>query len=189
MFTILFYLQLIIINLRRNPTLGLIDELSTFFKFRLTSILKDKFRSLLTQYIYINYTLLNKLGILIKKEQEVDLDQNIYKLGQKFKIYNKLREAYYTITTKGILYNILSVIYNLICITNSLVIIRLLLQSLILSDLLFTPSYYVAKVAYRRPKVIASILGVSTRSPPTTTNQLIKANVELQDNLRLLTLE
>ncbi len=180
--TIPFYLQLIIINLRRNPTLGLINKLSALYKFRLSSILKDKFRSLLTQQIYINYILLNKLGILIKREQEVNLDQKIYKLGQKFKTYNKLSKAYYIITTKGTLYNILSVIYNINRITNSLVIMRLLLQSLISFDLLFTPSYYAAKAARRRPKATASILGVSARSPPPTTNELIKANIELRDN-------
>ncbi len=180
--TIPFYLQLIVINLRRDPTLGLIDKLSALYKFRLSSILKDKFRSLLTQQIYVNYILLNKLGILIKREQEVNLDQKTCKLGWKFKTYNELSKAYYTIITKGTLYNILSVMYNINYITNSLVIMRLLLQSLIPSDLLFAPSRCAAKAARRRPKVIASTPGASTRSPPPTTNELVEADIELRDN-------
>ncbi len=89
---------------------------------------------------------------------------------------------YYTITTKGTLYNVLSVMYNINYITNSLVIIRLLLWSLISSNLLFTPSHCIAKAARRRPKATASILGTSARSPPPTTNELIKANIELRNN-------
>jgi hypothetical protein len=72
--------------------------------------------------------------------------------------------------------------YNINRITNSLVIMRLLLWSLISSDLLFTPSHCAAKAAYYQPKAMASILGVSTRSPPPTTNKLVKADIELRDN-------
>jgi hypothetical protein len=39
-----------------------------------------------------------------------------------------------------------------------------------------------AKAAHRRPKATASIPGVSARSPPPTTNELVEANIELQDN-------
>jgi hypothetical protein len=56
---------------------------------------------------------------------------------------------------------------------------RLLLWSLISSDLLFTPSYYIAKAARRRLKATASTPGTSARSPPPTTNKLVEANVEL----------
>jgi hypothetical protein len=72
--------------------------------------------------------------------------------------------------------------YNINRIINSLVIMRLLLWSLISSDLLFTPSHCAAKAAYRRPKATASILGTSARSPPPTTNELVEADIELRNN-------
>jgi hypothetical protein len=72
--------------------------------------------------------------------------------------------------------------YNTNRITNSLVIMRLLLWSLIPSDLLFAPSRRIAKAAYRRPKATASTPGASAKSPPPTTNKLVKADVELRDN-------
>jgi hypothetical protein len=84
--------------------------------------------------------------------------------------------------TKGTLYNVLSIIYNTNYITNSLVIMRLLLWSLISSNLLFALSYCIAKAARRRPKATASTPGVSARSPPPTTNELVKADIELRDN-------
>jgi hypothetical protein len=87
------------------------------------------------------------------------------------------------------LYNVLSVIHNINRITNSLVIMRLLLWSLIPSDPPFAPSRRAAKAARRRPKATASTPGASARSPPPTTNELVEADVELRDNTRLLTLE
>ncbi len=72
--------------------------------------------------------------------------------------------------------------YNINYITNSLVIICLLLWFLISSDLLFAPSRCIAKAAYRRPKATASIPGVSARSPPLTTNELVEADIELRNN-------
>jgi hypothetical protein len=59
---------------------------------------------------------------------------------------------------------------------------RLLLWSLISSDLLFTPSRRVAKAACCQPKATASTPGTSTRSPPPTANELVKADIELRDN-------
>ncbi len=72
--------------------------------------------------------------------------------------------------------------YNINYITNSLVIMCLLLWFLISSNLLFAPSRYIAKAARRWPKVTASIPGVSIRSLPPTTNELVEADVELRDN-------
>ncbi len=189
MFAILFYSWLIVVDLRRDPTLGLTDELSAFFEFRLISILKDEFRSLPTQHIRANHTSLNKLGILIKREWEVDLDQNTCELGWKFETCDELGEAYYTITTEGTLHNALSVMHNSIRTTNSPAIMRLSLWSPIPSDPPFAPSRRAAEVARRRPKATASTSGASARSHPATANQLVEADVELRDNSRLPTPE
>ncbi len=62
----------------------------------------------------------------------------------------------------------------------------MLLWSLIPSEPLFAPSRRAAEVARRRAKAIP---GESARSPPAPANELVKANKELREILRLLTLE
>ncbi len=126
---------------------------------------------------------------MIKREWEVDLDQNTCELGWKFETCDELGEAYYTITTEGTLHNALSVMHNSIRTTNSPAIMRLSLWSPIPSDPPFAPSRRAAEVARRRPKAMASTSGASARSPPATANQLVEADVELRDNSRLPTPE